>query len=59
MLGIHCTEMGLQSLKNWAAVFKYIAETFGVVVFYLYPPLACCVGLWYSKNVSQIYVVFG
>jgi len=28
----------LQPTKNWAAVFARIAETFGVVIFYLYPP---------------------
>ena len=37
MFGIHCIEMGLQPTKNWAAVFARIAETFGVVIFYLYP----------------------
>jgi methylmalonyl-CoA mutase cobalamin-binding subunit len=37
MFGIHCTEMGLQPTKNWAAVFALKAETFGVVISYLYP----------------------
>ena len=39
MFGIHCIEMGLQPTKNWAAVFARIAETFGVVIFYLFPHL--------------------
>lgn len=58
MFRIHCIEMGLQSTKNWAAVFAPIAETFGVVIFNLYPHhLQIFVRVVKSKRVTDSVVL--